>query len=164
MTEIAVDGLKTRGADRRTQTWRALWVGCFNPRRRTVRRASDHRLAAIDWHHPQWLAVAMLILLMCCVDMLLTLILVGAGGSEVNPVMRPLVTGTVSHFIFWKFGLTALGVVFLVLTAGARLFGRVGVAPILYLLMCCYMALVLWELWLLSTGMGITSVAMLLEL
>jgi hypothetical protein len=158
---IAENG-RVRGADRRHSTLHALWVGCFNPRRRSVRRQGNHRLAAIDWHHPQWLAVSILVMLLCCVDIVLTLVLVGAGGSEINPVMRPLVSGNVTTFIYWKFGLTAMGVILLIVLARVRLFGGLAVGPVLYLVLGGYLLLVAWEAWLLAGALGITELSMLL--
>lgn len=162
MNELVAGDWKPRGADRRRSTLHALWLGCFNPRRRQVRRHGDHRVAAIDWHHPQWLAVAMLVLVLCCVDMVLTLVLVGAGGEELNPVMRPLVSGPELAFIYCKFSLTAAGVVFMILMARVPLFGRVRTGPVLYVILAGYVALIGWEAWLLVRALGITSIAMLL--
>lgn len=161
MKQVAATSHTPRGQDRRTSTLHALWSGSFRKRRRHARRDADVRIAAIDWHHPQWLAVAMLILLLCCVDAVLTLTLVGAGGSEINPFMRPLVGGDAAAFTYWKFGLTAGGVMLLVVLARARVFGRVSVGPILYGVLAAYVALVAYELWLVSARMGITSLALL---
>lgn len=161
MSQNAASPHTERGQDRRTSTLHALWSGSFHRRRRHARRDADVRLTAIDWHHPQWLAVAMLILLLCCVDAVLTLTLIGAGGSEVNPFMRPLVGGDAATFTYWKFGLTAGGVVLLVLMARARVFGRLPVGPILYGVLTAYVVLVGYELWLVNHGMGITSLATL---
>jgi hypothetical protein len=162
MRGLVTSNWKMRSIDRRRSTLRALWIGCFNPRRRHVRRLGEHRMAAIDWHHPKWLAVAMLVLLLCCVDIVLTLTLVGAGGSEVNPVMRPLVSGNLAAFIFWKFGLTAVGVVLLILLARVRLFGALAAGPVLYLVLAGYTLLICWEAWLLARALGITEISMLL--
>lgn len=158
---LAATNWKPRGLDRRRRTLHALWSGCFNPRRRHARRLGHHRVADIDWHHPQWLAVAMLVLLLCCVDIVLTLVLVGEGGTELNPLMRPLVSGPVPAFIYWKFGLTALGVTCLILMARVHLFGRVRTGRVLYVVLAGYMALIGWEAWLLARALGVTSIAML---
>jgi hypothetical protein len=162
MTGLVASEWKWRSVDRRRNTARALWVGCFNPRRRDVRRLGDQRLAAVDWHHPQWLAVAVMVLVLCCVDIVFTLVLVGNGANEVNPVMRPLVSGSVAAFIFWKFGLTAIGVVLLILLVRVRLFGSMPAGPLLYLVLAGYVALIGWEAWLLAQGLGLTGLAMML--
>jgi hypothetical protein len=139
-----------RCADRRRSTWHALWAGSFARRRRGVRRFRDQSFTSIDWHHPQWLAVTTLILLLCCADAALTLTLIDAGALELNPFMRPLVMGSGRDFALWKLGLTSAGVVTLVLLARTRAFGLMPVGQILYLVLFGYTGLVGYELWLLN--------------
>jgi hypothetical protein len=150
---------RPRGRDRRSSTWHALWTGNFERRRQAPRREQDSGFASIDWHHPQWLVLTIVILLMCAIDAVLTLALIGAGGSEVNPVMRPLVTGSGAGFAYWKVGLTSTGVVTLVLLARTRAFGRMPVGRILYAVALCYVALIGYECWLLRAHLGIDSIA-----
>jgi hypothetical protein len=141
---------RRRPRDRRTQTLRALIHGSLQPRRRGPRRAGEHSLAGVDWHHPQWLAVAMLTLIFCVADALLTLTLLQRGAYEANPLMRPLVHGSPLVFAIVKFGLTAAGVIFLILLARARVF-TVRVSLILYLVLFGYAVLIGYELWMLHT-------------
>ena len=101
-----------------------------------------------DWFHPQWLAVGILILLLCSADALLTLTLIARGASEVNPFMESLVSGSGHAFAAWKLGLTALGVVFLTVLARLQVFGRT-VGAILYVILGMYAVLVAYELFLL---------------
>jgi hypothetical protein len=104
-----------------------------------------------DWFQPQWLATAIAILLLSTLDALLTLELVSRGASEVNPLMDPLVRGSGHGFAFWKFGLTGFGVIVLTLLARMRILGRFAVGWILYLVLCGYLVLVGYELWLLRS-------------
>ena len=101
-----------------------------------------------DWFHPQWLAVGMLILLLCGADALLTLTLISRGSVEINPVMDPLVRGSGHSFALWKFVLTSMGVVILTLLAQLKLFGR-AVGTILYAVLAMYAVLVGYEIFLL---------------
>jgi hypothetical protein len=88
------DPVERSGADRRSRVLRGLLYGSWRPRRRGPRRAGEGSVTAVDWHHPQWLAVAMLIVLCSCVDAFLTLALVGHDvAEEGNPLMAPLVGG-----------------------------------------------------------------------
>ena len=148
------DDAPRRSGDRRQSLWHALWVGSFHQRRRGARRREDRSLTATDWHHPQWLAVGMLILVLCCADALLTLTLINHGASEINPFMQPLVTGNGRSFALWKFGLTASGVVVLILLARIRAFGRWPVGPLLYAVLFGYALLIGYELWLLESAIG----------
>jgi uncharacterized membrane protein YczE len=104
----------------------------------------------VDWHHPQWLAVALLTLLLSLADALLTLTLLPLGATEFNPFMRPLVNGSGHAFAFWKLGLTSLGLVVLILLARLRAFGGLPVGTILYAVLAGYVVLVAYELSLLD--------------
>jgi hypothetical protein len=139
-----------RGSDRRQHVVRSLLQGSFKPRRRDPRRVDEHTFTAVDWHHPQWLAIATLILLCCCADAFLTLALLGRGAYEVNPFMAPLVGGSSLTFALVKIGITASGVVLLAHLARIRAFGRIPVGLILYCVLALYSALIVYELKLLD--------------
>lgn len=141
-----------RGArpDRRRDVWRALLVGSLRPRRLGPRRRHDRGLAIVDWHHPQWFALAFLILLLCVADAFLTLVLLQHGAEEINPFMVPLVTGSGREFVFWKMLLTGSGVVVLTLLARVRSFRLLPTGAILYVVAIIYVVLVGYELWLLD--------------
>jgi Domain of unknown function (DUF5658) len=128
--------------------FRALWHGNFARRRHAPRRSAERHAAVTDWFHPQWLAVGVTVLLLSVADAFLTLILISHGASEVNPLMEPLVRGSGHGFAYWKIGLTATGVVVLILLARLRIWGRT-VGTVLYVAMLGYVALVVYELFLL---------------
>ncbi|HEV2286341.1 MAG TPA: DUF5658 family protein [Steroidobacteraceae bacterium] len=134
-----------RRGERRRQVLRGLLLGSFHTRRRLPRRAGERSLTAIDWHHPQWLAIAILILLFSSADAVLTLELMRHGAYEANPLMRPLVGGSALAFTLVKVGLTAGGVVLLTLIARMRVWGRLSAGILLYLLLAVYAALMLYE-------------------
>ena len=146
--EIAAD--RRRPADRRRRTLHALMHGSFTPRRKGARRDGELSFTAVDWHHPQWLAVAIVTLLMSIGDALLTLELLQRGAYEANPLMAPFVHGDPLAFAVVKIGLTGGGIVVLILLARARVFGRVPVAYILYGVLLAYAALVGYEFWMLQ--------------
>jgi Domain of unknown function (DUF5658) len=136
--------------DRRKRFLYSLFYGGLNPRRRRPRRTDARSLRDLDWHHPQWLAVAILIILLSCGDTVLTLNLLSHGAYEVNPVMAPIVGGSPLVFTLIKVGLTAGGVVLLTLAARMRAFGRVPVSFLLYAVLIGYGTLVVYELELLE--------------
>lgn len=136
--------------DRRERTLYALVYGSFNPRRRRARRVDARSLRDLDWHHPQWLAVAILIVVLSCVDAALTLTLIADGAYEVNPIMAPIVGGSALVFTLVKVGLTAGGVVLLTLAARMRAFGKIPVSFLLYAVLLGYGSLVFYELRLLE--------------
>jgi hypothetical protein len=139
-----------RNGDRRKQVLRALLQGSFRPRRRGPRRAGERTLSAVDWHHPQWLAISMLIVVFSGTDALLTLMLIERGAYELNPVMAPLVGGSAVGFAVVKVGATAVGVVLLTQMARIRAFGRLPVGALLYTVLAVYGALILYEFRLLN--------------
>ena len=145
--EVALEEAeRRRGPDRRKRVARALVYGSFNPRRLGPRRMGEVSLAAVDWHHPWWLAIATLILALCASDAALTVILIGRGAYEVNPFLVPLMSGSGLLFVVVKVGLTGAGVVLLTLLARARAFGRMPVALLLYAVLIGYGVLVAYEL------------------
>lgn len=146
---------REKGPDRRVRTAYGLIAGHLHRRRHGPRRGDDGGFAAVDWHHPQWLAVALLILLLSCADAVLTLVLLELGATEINPVMAPLVTGSGFGFAFWKMGLTSAGVVVLTILVRIRAFGFYPAGAILYTVAMGYVVLVGYELWLLDHMMSI---------
>lgn len=146
----ASDPERRRGPDRRSRIARALVYGSFNPRRRGPRRQGEHRLDAVDWHHPWWLAIATLIVVMCASDAVLTVILLNRGAYELNPLLAPLLRGSGELFVGLKIGLTGVGVALLTLLARVKAFGRMPVAFLLYGVLFGYGALIAYELRLLG--------------
>src|SRR5665213_2212088 len=100
--ESAEDSERRNAADRRKRTLHSLLYGSFHPRRRGARRTGVATLRDLDWHHPQWLAVGMLIVVLSCLDAAFTLTLIAHGAYEVNPVMAPFVGGSVLVFTVIK--------------------------------------------------------------
>jgi hypothetical protein len=144
---VSIPERRTR-IERRRSVLHALWHGNFSRRRLAPRRSAERHVVVTDWFHPQWLALSIGILLLCFLDAILTLTLVSHGASEVNPVMEPLVKGSVRSFGYWKIGLTAMGVIMVTLLARLRFWGR-AVGTVLYVVLFGYLALVGYELFLL---------------
>jgi hypothetical protein len=140
-----------RGTDRRRHGLRALMMGSFHPRRRGPRRAGEHTVSAVDWHHPQWLAIAICIVAFSGGDALLTLMLVERGAAEANPLMAPLV-GSPLAFALTKMSLTAAPVIVLTQVARMRAFGRFRVGILLYSALAIYGVLLVYEMHLLNNA------------
>jgi len=136
--------------DRRKRTVYSLFYGSLNPRRRSPRRTDARSLRDLDWHHPIWLAVAVTIVVLSCVDAALTLSLMEHGAYEVNPVMATIVGGSALIFTLIKVGMTGGGVVLLTLAARLRAFGRIPVSYLLVAVLIGYGTLIVYELKLLE--------------
>jgi hypothetical protein len=104
-----------------------------------------------DWFQPQWLATSIIILILSIVDAVITLELISRGAIEINPLMEPLVQGSGHSFALWKLGLTSMGVVVLTMAARLRVFRRIAVGSILYMVLVGYLVLVGYELSLLGS-------------
>jgi Domain of unknown function (DUF5658) len=134
-----------RRSSRRQGGWRSLLRGNLTPRRRAPRREDERAMTAVDWHHPQWLAIAVLIVAFSCTDALLTLMLMEHGAYEANPLMAPLVAGSALRFSLVKIALTVFGVLILTQLARLRAFGRMPVGLVLYTVLTVYAMLLLYE-------------------
>jgi len=99
----------------------------------------------VDWHHPQWLGISILIVVLSCVDAFLTITLIDHGAYEANPFMAPLVASSPLAFALVKIGLTGGGVVVLTLLARMRAFRRIPISALLYALLIAYAVLVTYE-------------------
>src|SRR2546430_16207863 len=87
-----------RRTQRRRHVLHALLHGSFRPRRRGPRRADESAVSAVDWHHPQWLPIAMLIVVFSCTDALLALVALERGAYQANPMMAPVGGGSAGAF------------------------------------------------------------------
>ena len=143
-------GDRRLGAERRSQTVRAVVAGSWHARRRNPRRDEVVRVGAVDWHAPQWFAAALIVLLLSMADTFLTLLLISHGAVEVNPIMRPLVIGGGRSFAFFKLALTAGAVTILVVLTRVPAFGRLIAGPILVMTAVLYGVLISYELGLLE--------------
>ena len=141
---------RDRNERRRLSVWSVLYGG-VRPRRRDLRRAADVAHPIVDWHESHLLAVAIAILLLCCADAFLTLHLLIAGASELNPLMAKLISIDVTLFTAVKVAFTGAGILILVMLSRFRLFGGIRVSNSLYGVLAGYLLLVLYELTLLSS-------------
>lgn len=103
------------------------------------------------------MGVAIVILLLCVGDALLTLILLSGGAEEANPVMAPLVGGSVTVFTSLKMTITGMSVIFMVILARYRFMRVLRVELALYAVLMAYVTLVGYELWLLKVQSGLPA-------
>ncbi len=141
-------------AERGLSILSALWHISFARRGLGPRLDTDRHPVMTDWFQPQWLATAMIILILSSVDAVLTLELISRGAIEINPLMEPLVRGSGHGFAIWKLGLTSMGVVMLTMVVRRRIIGRFAVGGLLYVVLSGYLVLVGYELSLLRSIPG----------
>lgn len=137
------------GDDRRTHSVRSFAYGGVRPRRRVGRRDGDEHRIFLDWHEPRVLYLALAILLMSCLDALLTLNILTAGGRELNGLMDWLIRSDVFWFVGVKIGLTGLAISLLAVAVNRHLLGVLPVIHVLQLICVGYGLLMAWEAYLL---------------
>lgn len=138
------------GYDRRRTTLRTFIQGGLTPRRRGGRRVGEE-YALVDWHEPHLLFLAVTILLLNVVDAFLTLTLIMEGATEANPAMAFILDRFPKLFAAVKMALTGGGVVVLVAMARARVFRLIRVSTVLHWFLVAYVALIIYEWWLLQS-------------
>jgi Domain of unknown function (DUF5658) len=137
-------------SDRRIRFVHSLLYGGLQPRRRSARRATDAHRPLIDWHGPVLFFSVVTILVLCTVDALLTLVLIGRGAVEVNPLMRPFVPSDPHAFAVVKLAATGASLLMLVAIARFRVFKVLRVANLVHAALVGYVGLVAYEVWLLG--------------
>ncbi len=134
--------------DRRRLSVRSILQGAFSPRRRAGRRTSDQG-TPIDWHHPHLMFLSLVMLGLSVADAFLTVTLLNNGAEEANPLLAWFVTAHPSLFAAVKMALTGVSTVLLVAVAQSRLFRVISGRLVFQGLVLAYLALVLYEAWLL---------------
>jgi hypothetical protein len=134
--------------DRRRLSVRSILQGAFSPRRRAGRRDSD-RYTPIDWHHPHLMFLSLVMLALSVADAFLTVTLLNSGAEEANPLLALFVTLHPALFAAVKMALTGVSIVLLVAVAQSRLFRVISGRLVFQGLVLAYLALVLYEAWLL---------------
>jgi hypothetical protein len=136
--------------DRRRLSIRSILQGAFSPRRRLGRRATDQG-TPIDWHHPHLMFLSLVMLALSMADAFLTVTLLNNGAEEANPLLAMFVIRHPSVFAAVKMALTGVSIVLLVAVAQSRLFRVISGRLVFQSLVIAYLALVLYEAWLLRS-------------
>ena len=148
------DGKERRaGNERRNFTLATLSRCLVNPRRGQGRRSADRRYPKQDVFDGSAMLLAVLLTVFSLADATMTLILLGRGGTELNPVMRVVIeSGGIAPFIIVKMMLTVIPAIILVSTQNLKVFGLIRVRSILAAMVGGYFGLLLYEVLLLSVS------------
>ena len=143
--EVAIE--RRSGKDRRKRSFYFLRRPLSPGRRRTLRRKSDRcRFFLFDYYSPKLLYAIVLVLLLSVVDALLTLVLIGEGAQELNPVMAYFLAFGPNIFLLVKYVITSVSVVIVVLLnyiVVQRIWFPMG--ELLRYFAGCFAAVVIWE-------------------
>lgn len=138
-------------ADRRRVGWSGLLGTCSRRRRGHLRRAQDRAgFQYVDRFEPTVLLLAVGILSCCIADAWFTQRILERGGVELNPLMAVLIEWEFQGFLAIKYAVTAVCLLVLIAHIRLKLLGRVTGKQLLVGIQLMYLALINYELLLLS--------------
>ncbi len=100
--------------DRRRRPTAFISKFSFIGKRKQNRRKEDkHQDYYIDLYSHKVVGIILLIFIMCIVDSLLTLVLLGRGATEINPIMNYYLMLGENYFLIFKLIFTGIGLLVL---------------------------------------------------
>ena len=141
---------KERGDDRRSPSLATLHGALFKYRRRGSRRDGEHINSYVDWYGHWTLLATFTVILLCCTDAFLTIVLLSNGAAEMNVLMDWLIQKDIRSFAVVKMGITGLALVVLVLHLNFRVYKVIAVRYLIFALVPMYSLLIAHELHMLS--------------
>ena len=124
--------------------------------RRFIRRQEDKsRIFFVDQFSTKQFLFIVVILFLSVSDALLTLFLIDHGAYETNPIMAYFLNIGPYYFFTVKYLLTSLGVIVLLIfrNLSFRIF-KISASALLYLISGMFIAVVAWEVYLISKIIG----------
>jgi hypothetical protein len=140
------------GKDRRTKSGFNIRSFLLGGRREKIRRQEDtRRIFYVDHYSPGLFFIIVSILFLCVIDTLLTLSLLNRGAYETNPVMAYFLKFGPYTFFASKYLLTFIPAIFLLMFRNIVLrIIKIRTRSVLYFIAVFYLAVVGWELYLIS--------------
>ena len=140
------------GKDRRTKSGFNIRSLLFGGKRAKIRRQEDtRRIFYVDHYSSGLFFIIVSILFLCVIDALLTLSLLNHGAYETNPVMAYFLKFGPYTFFISKYLLTIMALMCLLMFRNVVLrIVKISTRSILYFIVVFYLAVVAWELYLLS--------------
>ena len=139
-----------RGADRRNHSLATLHGALFKYRRRESRREGEHVNSYVDWYGHWTLVAIVTVILLCCTDAFLTIVLLDNGAVEMNILMDWLIQRDIRSFAVVKMSITGLALLVLVMHLNFRVYKVIAVRYLIFALVPMYSLLIAHELNMLS--------------
>ncbi len=137
--------------DRRRHSWRTVtYCGLQGRGRRRQARREGHDYY-LDWYDPRLVITGLGILLLSCLDALLTLTLLSRGAYETNQFMAHMMEISTSAFVATKIAITCVGILFLLMHSHFQILKVTNGKQVLRILLFVYSALIAYEFILLGT-------------
>ena len=140
------------GKDRRKKSGFNIRSLLSGGKREKIRRQEDtRRIFYVDQFSPRLFFAIVSILFLCALDALLTLHLLNRGAYEVNPLMGFFLEFGPYTFFVCKYLLTIIPVVCLLMCRNVTVrMLKISTRAVLHLMAVFYLAVVLWEFYLIS--------------
>ncbi len=139
-----------RGVDRRSHSLKTLHGALFKCRRRAARRDGEHVNSYVDWYGHWTLIATVSIIVLCCMDAFLTILLLSNGAVEMNVLMDWLIQKDIRSFAVVKISVTSLALIVLVLHLNFRVYKIFVVRYLIFAIVPMYVLLIAHELHMLS--------------
>jgi hypothetical protein len=131
--------------DRRSRPTRCLGRYTLKGRRKAARRDNESDNYYVDRYETRNLLLIGLILALCVLDYALSYKILSWGGSEINRLAAGLIDGSRAVLFLFKFGLTSIGLVFLLLHKNFKLLGLVRAGDVIAFILAIYLMLSFYE-------------------
>jgi hypothetical protein len=136
---------KRHRPDQRSVPTRPLSRHSLRGYRRKARRQEEDRNYYVDRYEPRYLILISLILVLCILDAYLTLKIIDLGGRELNRFMLVFINRTPVAALVFKYLVTAVSIVFILIHKNFLVFGRLRVSSLIYIFFCVYLTLIAYE-------------------
>ena len=141
---------QARGNERRNHSLMTLHGALFKSRRHGSRRTGEHVNNYVDVYGHWTLMATFTIILLCCTDAFLTIVLLSNGAVEMNVLMDWLIQRDIRSFAIVKISVTGLALIVLVMHLNFRVYKIIAVRYLIFALVPMYSLLIAHELNMLS--------------
>jgi len=131
--------------DRRARPTKPLTRHSVWGRRKSCRRERESSNYYVDRYESRYFVLISLILGLCVLDAYFTLKIIDFGGQELNRFMLSFIYREPALALVFKYLITALSIVFIVVHKNFRVFGRCKAQEFIYFIFFVYSALVAYE-------------------
>ncbi len=131
--------------DRRKTPTKPLSRHIFKGRRKQARRMEEDKDYYVDRYQSKYLALILMILILCVFDAYFTLKILHYGGTELNPLMITFIDRAPFVCLIVKYLITAICLVVILVHKNFIVFGKLRARSSIYVIFFVYLVLVLYE-------------------
>ncbi len=116
-------------------------------RRKGNRRISDQESYYVDRYESRYLILIVSILILCILDVYMTIKILQHGGQELNPLMSFMIQKRPGLSLVLKYLITAGSLIFLLIHKNFKVFGGIKAHSLIYGAFSLYFLLMLYEIY-----------------